>query len=122
MAREAAEGSNAGTTTIGFGEDFDEDLLTAMADAGRGNAHYAQTPDAAPAIFAEEFEGLLALVAQNVSAKIRMSEDVALLGILNEFPQVAVPGACRSSSATPTATSGGDWCSSCTCRGWPSSA
>ena len=92
MAREAAEGSNAGTTTIGFGDDFDEDLLTAMADAGRGNAHYAQTPDAAPAIFAEEFEGLLALVAQNVSAEIRMSEDVALLGILNEFPQVTVPG------------------------------
>ena len=41
MARQRAEASNIGTTTIGFGEDFDEDLLTAMADAGRGNAHYA---------------------------------------------------------------------------------
>jgi Ca-activated chloride channel family protein len=63
-----------------------------MADAGRGNAHYAPTPDAAPAIFASEFEGLMSLVAQNVSVEIRMSEDVAFLGLLNEFPTVAVPG------------------------------
>ena len=92
MTSRQAEESKVGTTTIGFGEDFDEDLLTAMADAGRGNAHYAPTPDAAPGIFAEEFEGLLSLVAQNVSVEIRMTEDVAFLGILNEFPAVAVPG------------------------------
>lgn len=92
MTGKTAEVSNVGTTTIGFGDDFDEDLLTAMADAGRGNAHYAPTPDAAPGIFAEEFEGLMALVAQNVSIEIGVSEDVALLGILNEFPVVAVPG------------------------------
>ena len=92
MARQRAEASNVGTTTIGFGEDFDEDLLTAIADAGRGNAHYVPTPDAAPAIFAGEFEGLMSLVAQNVSIEFRMSEDVAFLGLLNEFPAVGVPG------------------------------
>src|ERR671925_398124 len=32
-----------GTSTIGFGEGFDEDLLTGMADAAGGNAHYAET-------------------------------------------------------------------------------
>jgi len=63
-----------------------------MADAGRGNAYYVPTPDAAPAIFAAEFEGLASLVAQNVSVEIRMSEDVEFVGILNEFPTVAVPG------------------------------
>ncbi len=92
MARKSAESAGVGTTTIGFGEGFDEDLLAAMADAGRGNAHYAPTPDAAPAIFAAEFEGLTSLVAQNVSVEIRPSEDVALLGVLNEFPQVPVSG------------------------------
>ena len=92
MARTTAESADVGTTTIGFGEDFDEALLTAMADAGRGNAHYAETPDAAPGIFAQEFEDLMALVAQNVSVEIRPSTDVQLLGILNGFPQVAVPG------------------------------
>ena len=34
----------------------------------------------------------MALVAQNVSVEIRPSTDVQLLGILNGFPQVAVPG------------------------------
>ncbi|MDP9222327.1 MAG: VWA domain-containing protein [Actinomycetota bacterium] len=92
MARKTAESAGVGTTTIGFGEGFDEALLTAMADAGRGNAHHAPTPDAAPAIFAGEFEGLMSLVAQNVSVEIRPSEDVQLLGILNGFPQVAVAG------------------------------
>ncbi|MCI0636284.1 MAG: hypothetical protein L0206_20575 [Actinobacteria bacterium] len=67
MTRRKAEEVNVGTTTIGFGDDFDEDLLTAMPDAGRGNAHYAPTPDAAPAIFAREFEGLLSLVARDAS-------------------------------------------------------
>jgi len=85
-----AEG--VGTTTIGFGSDFDEELLTAMADAGGGNAHYAATPDAAPAIFADELEGLTNLVAQNVTVEIRPLAGVEFLGVLNEYPSVAVPG------------------------------
>ena len=43
MARGACD-DGVGTTTIGFGEGFDEDLMTAMADAGAGNAHFAATP------------------------------------------------------------------------------
>ena len=88
----AAGRDGMGTSTIGFGRDFDEDLLTAMSDAGGGNAHYAETPDAAPAIFAEELEGLTKLVAQNVSVEIRPSEHVDVLGVLNDYPSVAVPG------------------------------
>jgi Ca-activated chloride channel family protein len=92
MTRNAAEATGVGTTTIGFGDGFDEDLLTAMADAGRGAAHYAPTPEAAPGIFAAEFEDLVSLVAQNVSVEIRPTEDVRVLGVLNAFPAVAVPG------------------------------
>jgi len=93
MATKAAAADNGvGTTTIGFGADFAEELLTAMADAGRGNAHFAETPDEAPGIFAQEFDGLLSLVAQNVSFKIRPSPEVEMVGILNEYPAVAVAG------------------------------
>ncbi len=91
LARNVAA-AGIGTTTIGYGSDFDEDLLTAMAEAGRGNAHYAPTADAAPAIFAQEFEGLASLVAQNVSVEIRPTEHVEVLAVLNEYPQVAVAG------------------------------
>jgi Ca-activated chloride channel homolog len=91
MSRQAAA-EGVGTTTIGFGEGFNEDLLTAMADAGGGNAHYAATPDEAPAIFAREFQDLVSLVAQNLSVEIRPSERVQMLGVLNEYPAVRVPG------------------------------
>lgn len=87
LTQKAAEDA-IGTTTIGLGENFDEDLLTAMADAGRGNAHYAPSPDAAPAIFAEEIEGLTGLVGQNLSVEIRSSEHVEVIGVLNEYPAV----------------------------------
>jgi Ca-activated chloride channel homolog len=84
--------TGVGTTTIGFGDDFDENLLTAMADSGRGNAHFAPGPDAAPAIFATEFKGLSAVVAQNVSVEIRPGADVAVIGVLNQYPATPVPG------------------------------
>jgi Ca-activated chloride channel family protein len=88
----SAQAEGIGTSTIGFGEDFDEDLLTGVADAGGGNAHWAETPDAAPGIFAREFDGLTRLSAQNVSVEIIPSPHVELLGVLNEYPSVAVPG------------------------------
>lgn len=81
-----------GTSTIGLGADYDEELLTAMADAGGGNYHFAETPDAAPGIFARELEGLTTVVAQNVSLEIRPREQVEMLGVLNDYPAVPVSG------------------------------
>lgn len=81
-----------GTSTIGFGADFDEELLTAMADAGGGNAHWAETPDEAPAIFARELDGLTTLAAQNISVELRPGPHVEIVGVLNEYPQVPVAG------------------------------
>jgi len=88
----SARGAGVGTTTIGFGDHFAEELLTDMGDAGGGNAHFAPTPDAAPAIFAEEFEGLASVVAQNVSIEIRPGDDVALVEVLNHYPATPVAG------------------------------
>ena len=91
MAREA-KASGVGTSTIGFGDGFDEELLTAMATAGHGNSHYVASPDDAPSIFGEEFDDLVALVAQNVSVEIRPTSEVDVVGVLNEFPVTPVAG------------------------------
>jgi len=80
------------TTTIGFGEGFDEELLTSIAETSNGNTYFAETPEDAPGIFAEEFEGLATLVAQNVSIELRPTDDVKVLGVLNDYPAVAVNG------------------------------
>jgi Ca-activated chloride channel family protein len=84
--------TGVGTTTIGYGDGFNEELLSAMADAGGGNAYFAESPEDAPGIFAQEFTDLAALVAQNLSIEIRPTEDVKLLGVLNEYPATAVAG------------------------------
>lgn len=74
------------TTTIGFGEEFDEDLLRAMADAGGGSAYYIENPDQAPGIFEEEVEGLLSLAAQNVSVEITSGSGTALASVRHSYP------------------------------------
>ena len=91
MARQRAEASNIGTTTIGSARTSTR-TCSPRWPTPAAERPLRPTPDAAPAIFASEFEGLMSLVAQNVSIEFRMSEDVAFIGLLNEFPTVAVPG------------------------------
>lgn len=92
FAERALETAGVTTSTIGFGADFDEDLMTAMADAGGGSAHFAENPDDAPAIFGKEFSDLVSVVAQNVSVEIRPDEAVEVVGVPNDFPIVPVEG------------------------------
>jgi Ca-activated chloride channel family protein len=92
LARGTREEHGISTTTVGFGDGFDEGLMTAMADAGNGSAHFAETPDDAPSIFAGEFDDLVSLVAQNVSVEIRPTDRVEVLSVLNDFPSVVVEG------------------------------
>jgi Ca-activated chloride channel family protein len=79
------------TTTIGFGAGFDEDLLQQIADGAGGASYYVESPEDAPGVFAEEFEGLASIVAQNLSVEIVAGDDVKLLGVLNEYPIADVP-------------------------------
>jgi Ca-activated chloride channel homolog len=92
LARGAAD-DGVGTTTIGFGDGFDEDLMTGMANEGGGSAYFAPGVDDVPGIFAQEFDDLVALVAQNLSVEIRPNPDtVPMVSVLNEFPVVPVAG------------------------------
>ena len=81
-----------GTTTIGFGDGFDEDLMTAMADRGSGSAYFAAGVDEAPGIFAQEFDDLVSVVAQNLSVEIRPTADVDVVEVLNDYPSIGVQG------------------------------
>jgi Ca-activated chloride channel family protein len=75
------------TTTIGFGAGFNEDLLKAMSDAGRGNAWYVERADQMTGIFDEEIEGLVTLAAQNVEVEVRLSHpQVQGVTMLQNYP------------------------------------
>ncbi|MDD4239773.1 MAG: VWA domain-containing protein, partial [Desulfotomaculaceae bacterium] len=50
-------GGEVTLSTFGLGEDFEEDLLMAMAEAGKGNFYYIQSPDQIQVIFEQELTG-----------------------------------------------------------------
>lgn len=78
-------------TCIGVGDDFNEDLLTAMAEAGRGNFYYIDNPDRIPAIFQEELEGLLQVIGQGMEMTIKL-DNASLQAVYGYQPVTAENG------------------------------
>lgn len=72
IAREAYELAQAGvsTTTVGIGYDFNESLMTAMANSGQGNAWYGQRVEDLAESFDAEMSFLTHLVWKNVRVKV----------------------------------------------------
>jgi Ca-activated chloride channel family protein len=73
------------TSTIGIGDDFNEDLLIPMASAGGGNSWHVKTADDMQRIFAVELEGLIAQVAHTVTLGLVPADGVRLVDALNDF-------------------------------------
>lgn len=73
------------TSTIGVGNDFNEDLLVAMAKGAGGNSWFVEGPEDFQRIFETEMEGLLRETCSKVAMKIETAEGVELLDVLNDF-------------------------------------
>ena len=73
------------TTTMGIGDDYNEDLLEAMARSGDGNYYYIQSPQQLPNIFARELQGLMATIGTTVSLGIEPQGDITLAEVLNDL-------------------------------------
>jgi NAD-dependent SIR2 family protein deacetylase/uncharacterized protein YegL len=76
------------TTSIGFGADINEDLMRGIADAGKGNYYFIDSPEKAPSTFAAELSELLSLFAQNLTLTISPSSQVAFVGVHHDFKAV----------------------------------
>lgn len=76
---------NVSTSTIGIGDDFNEDLLVPMAQAGGGNSWHVKTADDMQRIFAVELEGLIAQLAHTVTLGLVPADGVRLSDVLNDF-------------------------------------
>ncbi len=71
IAKAAKTDSFIITTTLGFGNDFNEDLLIEMAKEATGNFYYIENSYDAPRYFETELNDLQKLIAQNISVTIR---------------------------------------------------
>ena len=78
-------------STLGYGEHYDETLLTALARSGSGNHVFASDPDAASAAIAGEVAGLLAKTLQAVTLTLVLRQAVQMVRLYNDLPGHALP-------------------------------
>jgi len=76
------------TSTYGLGNEFNEDLMLAMARAGRGNAYYGDTAADLAEPFAAEFALLTNLCARGLVLKVN-APDVVGVRLRNDYEAVA---------------------------------
>lgn len=65
-------------STFGVGSDFNEDLLTTLAEFGGANYYFIDSPDRIADIFSNELQGLLSIVAQNAVIEIEPAAGVKI--------------------------------------------
>ncbi len=71
------------TTTLGFGQGFNEDLLIGMARAASGNFYFIQSIDEATEVFSIELDTLRAVVGQNLVVTLELAAGVSLVDTLS---------------------------------------
>ncbi|MDZ8240060.1 MAG: VWA domain-containing protein [Nostoc sp. ChiQUE01a] len=71
------------TTTLGFDQGFNEDLLIGMARAANGNFYFIQSIDEATEVFSIELDSLRAVVGQNLKVTVELADGVSLIDTLS---------------------------------------
>jgi Ca-activated chloride channel family protein len=66
-------------TTVGLGDGFNEDLMTALAQRSDGNHYYVADSGDLPQIFAAELGDVLNVVAQRIEVTIQFSAGVRVI-------------------------------------------
>lgn len=76
----AAEQKSRGITVsaLGFGPDYNEELLAGIARRSSGNYYYISRPELIPEVFRKEMEALLTITAKNVRLRLYLSRWVQL--------------------------------------------
>lgn len=73
------------TSTLGLGDDYNEDLLEAMARSGDGNYYYIASAEQLPSIFEQELQGLTATVGKSVTLSMAPQGVVVVADVLNDL-------------------------------------
>lgn len=74
-------------TFLGFGPDYNEELLAAMAKKSGGNYYYIPQPQLIPEVFRTELEKLMTVVARNLRLDVKLARWVSM-----RSPQIATSG------------------------------
>ncbi len=75
-------GEGIAVSTIGLGDDYNEDLMTALAESSNANYYYVKDAEKLPGIFAEELGAARSLLARSVIIRIQAPDGVRLKEII----------------------------------------
>jgi len=75
MAKSKLEETGISLSSFGIGSDFNEQLMTHLAEYGNGNYYFINNPDNIPTQLAAELNGLLSTVAQNLQLNLQVPEN-----------------------------------------------
>jgi Ca-activated chloride channel family protein len=75
-------GDGISVSTIGLGDDYNEDLMTALAEASNANYYYVKDAEKLPGIFSAELGSARSLLARSVIIRIETPEGVRLKEII----------------------------------------
>jgi Ca-activated chloride channel family protein len=76
-------------TTLGLGQDFNEDLLVQMARRSDGNYSFVEKATELAEVFDLEFGDAMDLVAQKINVHVRCAESITPVRVLNRAAQIA---------------------------------
>lgn len=75
-------------STIGIGDGYNEDLMTAIAGYSDGNHAFVAKPDDLERIFTKEFKDVMSVVAQDVEVIIKVSDGVQPVRLLGREGEI----------------------------------
>ena len=74
-------------TTIGLGDDYNEDLMAGLAEASDANYYYVKDTEKLPQIFAKELGQLLDIAAREIKIEITCPEGIDPIGFIGRPEQ-----------------------------------
>ena len=69
-------------STVGLGDDYNEDLMTALAESSNANYYYVKDAEKLPGVFAQELGAARSLLARSIVIRINAPEGVRLKEII----------------------------------------
>jgi Ca-activated chloride channel family protein len=69
-------------STVGLGDDYNEDLMTALAESSNANYYYVKDAEKLPGVFAQELGAARSLLARSIVIRIDAPEGVRLKEII----------------------------------------
>jgi Ca-activated chloride channel family protein len=78
---ETLRATGATVTTIGVDVDYNERMMTAIAEQTNGRHYFVQTPEALSAIFDQELSGLERAVARGANVELELAPGVELVDV-----------------------------------------